>query len=471
MRLAFLGLTLLALGCGEKDGGDSAAEDSAAADTRSYAFPSAFGEGSAVSYSGQVLRNLLIDDMKRYLGGLTERIDAGSYYPEPGEVEADLLFYFEFDSDAYGQVDIGMGCDPACAQQVYDEVSSDKDLISKLAGNDPTGQHVDWSTAFVGWPEGGVTSPESLVRHWIAQIDAAAVARVSGDIPLDPSGQPLPAVYLTEDGQDLQQLLEKFLRGAVSFSQGADDYLDDDLEGKGLRSDHVEPEDGAYTELEHAWDEAFGYFGAARTYGAWSDAEIADTPARDVDGDGQVDLLSEVCLGHSTNAAKRDLGAVVATNFTAEAWEGFHGGRRLLNETAGQGLSEAELSELQGYRDQAVGAWEASIAASVVHYLNETLRDMDAIGGEAYSYADHVKHWGELKGFALSLQFNPRSPLGDADFAALHALLGTAPALADASQDAREAYRRALIDARTLIGQAYGFDPANLGDEHGEGGW
>ena len=27
----------------------------------------------------------------------------------------------------------------------------------------------------------------------------------------------------------------------------------------------------------------------------------------------------------------------------------------------------------------------------------------------SYSYANHAKHWGELKGFALGLQFNPWS--------------------------------------------------------------
>jgi hypothetical protein len=79
-------------------------------------------------------------------------------------------------------------------------------------------------------------------------------------------GSIVSSVYLTEQGHDLQQLIQKFLGVAIGFSQGADDYTDDDTEGKGLMATHSEAADGkAYTALEHAWDEAFGYFGASGT--------------------------------------------------------------------------------------------------------------------------------------------------------------------------------------------------------------
>ena len=54
---------------------------------------------------------------------------------------------------------------------------------------------------------------------------------------------------------------KKFLLGAVAFSQGADDYLDDDVAGKGLLVFGYIPAEGKkYSALEHAWDEGFGYF-------------------------------------------------------------------------------------------------------------------------------------------------------------------------------------------------------------------
>ncbi len=351
-------------------------------------------------------------------------------------------------------------------------MSTDKDLVSKIAGNDPAGQHEDWTTDFVGWPHPSVTTPESLVRLWFAEIDAAAVAWSNGVVPVDPDGAPVPAVYVSADGVDRQQLLQKFLLGAVAFSQGADDYLDDDLAGSGLLAPHAEAEtDKPYSSLEHAWDEAFGYFGAARDYPAFSDELVASpTYADTFEPDGAIDLTSEVNWGHSQNAAKRDLGAVVATNFTAEAWEGFAGGRALLARVEGEPTAD-QLAELKAYRDQAVGAWEAAIGATVVHYVNDVLREMGELGTPDYSFGDHAKAWSELKGFALSFQFNPRSPLSDDDFAELHDLLGTAPVLGDASPAELDQYRADLRAARQLVGDAFGFDAGNLGDDHGEGGW
>jgi hypothetical protein len=438
-----------------------------------YAFTSAFTEGSSVAYSGQVFRQLLIDDMKAHLGGITARIDEGRLFPESGDVSDELRFYFEFDSSVGGQVPLYTSPEPGAMQLVYDDVSAGKNLVGKLAGNDETGQHRDWTTEFAGWSAEGVTSPESLVRMWMATIDAQAVDWMSGDIPLDPSGAPVPAVYVTASGLDLRQLLQKFLRLGITLSQGADDYLDDDIDGKGLLSDHTVAVDGKpYTALEHAWDEGFGYFGASRSYPEWTDAEIAESPGRDVDDDGVVDLLREMNWGHSVNAAKRDAGAVAATDFTADAWDAFYAGRVLLEETAGQGLSAEQLETLRGHRDAAVLAWEQAIAATVVHYINDVLQDMVALeADDGYDFGDHAKHWSELKGFALGFQFNPRSPLSEAEFQALHDLIGMAPVLGDADAAERADYADDLVAARALIADAYGFDAANLGDQDGENGW
>lgn len=491
-----LGLALsLAFGPGCAAGdkaGDSAASDAGAGDGaadgggadggegggdggggigQGYAFASRFDGEDSVNYDGQVFRHLLIEDMKSWIGGVTGRVDSG-WFPVSGEVEAELLFYYAFDSGSGGSVPIGKITDPAALQATYNDVSTDKDLVGKMAGNDAVGQHKDWATDMVGWGAPGSTSPDGLARAWIRQIDAAAVARSNGDIPLDPTGAPLSSVYLTPEGHDLQQLLQKFITGAVAFSQGADDYLDDDLEGKGLNSDHSGPDgDSNYTALEHQWDEGFGYFGAARDYGEWSDSLTAEAGVRDSWApDGAIDLLTEASWGHSVNAAKRDLGAPVATDLSADAWGHFLEGRRLLAESGGP-LSEEQAAALRAHRDGALLAWESAIAATVIHYINDVLRDMGGFGGDAYDFAAHAKHWSELKGFALSLQFNPHSPLSDDDFAAFHALVGDAPVLPTAGEAAAADYAARLVEARALLGGAYGFDAGNLGDAEGNHGW
>jgi len=437
-------------------------------DLPGYAYASRFDGADSVSTAGQAFRQLLIDDLSRHMGGLTNRLNTG-FFPMAGEVEAELSFFLDFDSVTSGAVAVAVQTDPAPLQGTYDEVSSDKDLVGKLAGNDPVGQHQDWSTALAGFAD--APTPEALVRGWFAQIDAAALATAAGDPALAPDDAPVPAVYVTASGVDLQQLTEKFLRGAIAFSQGTDDYLDDDEPGKGLRADHSKADgDHNYTALEHAWDEGFGYFGAPRRAGEWTDAILADPGTNDDDGDGAIDLIREVAWGHAGNAAKRDLGAVAATDFTADAWEGFTAGRALIAGADGP-LSADDMQTLQQHRDRAVGAWEDAIAATVVHYINAVLGDMAAIGTADYDFGAHAKHWSEGKGFALAPQFNPRSPLSSTDFNTLHALLGEAPVLPDAPLSEREQYADGLRTARQILADVYGFDPANLGGDDGSGGW
>jgi hypothetical protein len=301
-----------------------------------------------------------------------------------------------------------------------------------------------------------VTSPESLVRHWIGEIDDAAVARALGTVEGD-------AVYTTADGVDRQQLLQKFLTGAVTFSQGADDYLDWGTEGKGLLADNTEAagEGKAYSALEHAWDEGFGYFGANRTYGLMDAAEIKAQGRQDADGNGMIDLNSEYAWGASMNAAKRDVGATVQTDMVGDAWLGFHGGRAIIAAADGA-LSEDDMAALEEHAQLAVSTWEMAVAATVIHYINDMNGDLEAAGTDAYSFNDYAKHWGEAKGFGLWFQFNPHSLMTDSDFAELHDLLGqTAPGYVPGGAGDQVTYTNGLMAARDLICTTYAFEADN----------
>jgi hypothetical protein len=436
-----------------------------------YQFESRAGDGTdSVAYDGQTARHLLVMALERHLTGLTTRLDT-DFFPQPGDVRGELEFFFEFDSDTSGELPHGLSFSPPPLQQTWDDVSKGKNLVGKLAGNTAVTDHRDWSTSFTGWGAVGSTTPEQLVRDWFDLVDAQAVAWADGTPPLDPFGNPVANATITPDGHDLRQLLGKFLTVGVAFSQGADGYLDDDVPGKGLLADHSALVDGKpYTELEHQWDEGFGYFGASRDMGLRTLDEIADTPALDANDDGAIDLLSEVVYGHAGNAAKRDRGSKVASDLTTQAWDGFAGGRQLLAQTDGP-LTDAEMDMLVRFRDDAVGAWEAAIAATALHYANKTLKELSKVGQESFSFAEYAKVWSELKGFALGLQFNRRSPMSQADFVTLHALIGDAPVSPAASAAALEGFAEDLRAARDLIAEAYDFDPANLGDENGFDGW
>ena len=373
---------------------------------------------------------------------------------------------------------IRLQTDPSAMQVTYGDISTSANLFGKLAGNDSVTDFRDWLTQFAGWSDaslatngGSITSPTGFVQALFETIEENAIGRAAGTMRTAPDGTVLP-VFVTEDGRDLRQLTNKFLLSAITFHQAADDYLDDDVPGKGLRSSNV-PGDGDATDLEHGWDEAFGYFGAALNYGDFSSEALAGGPRFiDANGDGRVNFLSEYNFGAAVNAAKRDNASAetARTNFMGDAFLAFRTGRAIISAADGE-LTDEQMADLRVQRDAAILAWESAIAATCVHYINDVLQDMNTFGTADYSFLDHAKHWSELKGFALGFQFNPRSPMDQGQFGTFHTSIADAPVLANASPTAISDYRASLVAARAMLGSVYGFDTANLGDESGENGW
>ncbi len=431
-----------------------------------YAFQSRFeADSGSVAYDGQTFRQVLIVSMKAEMDAIQSEIDGGAVF-EPGVVAARLSFFYDFDPDTAGELRHAVSTDPAPLQATWADLGG-ADLVSKTAGNDREPQHRDWNVDLIGWSS--TQSPEAVVREIIETCDDLAVAFSTGDIPLDPGGSAIGVWFVSAEGVDYQQLLEKFLLGAVAYSQGADDYLDE-----GLTADNTaQEEDEAYTALEHQWDEGFGYWGGARDYLDYTDDEIAGADGRgeyasgyhDSNDDGAIDLRSERNFGASVNAAKRDGGAAelgVELDYSEQTMRAFLRGRAIITDADGP-LSETQMADLEEQRDLAVDGWERALAATAIHYFNDTLRDMATTDG---AFVDLAKHWSELKGFLLMLQFNPRSQVSRETLTEIHRLVGVAPALDDA-----DAYAADLLAARGMLAEAYAFDAALVGDDAGENGW
>lgn len=481
-------------GCGDDDGGSDAGtdtgtdaasdapmvdtavdtnEDASVPDNATYAFDSRFIDGeSSVAYNGQAFRHLLIDRLNAFVGGLTNDVDSGTF-TTAADVQSALNFYYRFDSDSNGSEEHGLVLDLPALQTTWDQVGA-ADLESKTAGNDSVTDHRDWNGGdFEGWTDASVLgdapigTPTELIDAMFATLAANAEARAEGSQPMGPEGENLP-VFVTAEGLDLQQLIQKTLLMSVAFSQGTDDYLDSGTADKGLMASNDQDGESPYSPLEHAWDEAFGYFGAPRDGDQYTDDELASAGGRDdwqglhdTNGDGMIDLRAERAYHAAVNAAKRDRGATDATDFTADAFNALIAGRTILAESDGA-LSSEQLTALEGHRDTLVMAWEMAIAATVIHYINDTLADMANFGTDTYSFVDHAKHWSELKGFAIGLQFNPRSPMLDGtNFTDLHGFIGDQPVLATAEASAISDYQAALMSARDLVRDAYGFSAAN----------
>ncbi len=438
-----------------------------------YAFTNKLSNEDSVSYSGQVARHVLIAELNNYIdSGLQNDIDNLDVTTKAQAMTALNSYYKTTDEEyaVYSDRALTLSINGEAEQKLLSEISgSTKDLSGKIAGNDATGQHKDWSTEFYAFGEKGSQTPEELIQFFFEKVAENSEIAASGATREDINGDVITKVYLSENGLDYKQLIQKTLLGAVAYSQGTDDYLDANVDNKGLNTSNEMLVDGkSYTNLEHQYDEGFGYFGAARDYLSYTDEEIASKGGRDnyqgmydTDTSGMIDLNSEYNFGHSQNAAKRDLGTAsnsMPSDFTEAAMQAFLQGRALINENVGAELTDAQMASLLEFRDEAVANWEYAIAATVVHYVNDVLADYADLGTEDFNYADLAKHWSELKGFAISLQFNPHKKLTDAQYTKINELLQDAPVL---SGDGVVQYLLDLAEVRLVLQQAYEFNAEN----------
>ena len=459
-----------------------------------YAFASAFEPGaSSVNYSGQTARHLLISGLTAALSYLTER---------PGEgdaIAAELWFYIAgTGADVTPHGFTVRGGELVVPGPNYGDVSTGKNLIGKIAGGDGAGGGETTrliNGEFFGWSDGMDADPvpAELVRWFVDRLSAEAS---DGETPLiavpeDPS---LPAATVTVDahGRDLAQLLTKFVGGAVSFSQGTHDYLQTDFAANLARDG-----DSSFSVAEHHFDEAFGYLGPARDLLDYTDVDAAAAGGRvthqrgyfDTNDDGDIDLRSEFVFGHAQNCAKRDAGAGEGaegnTDFTTDLMRGFITGRQIIASASLAGeLSDIQRMALDREIRVIATTWEKCVAATVIHYINDTTTDIDQFESpnfqDAANFLNLAKHWSEMKGFALALQFSPFSPFRDDSVADINvddlkhvlALMGDAPVLADGSrmglppvaghQAAVDAYRADLRMARDILQTAYDFAPETV---------
>ncbi|PCK09859.1 MAG: hypothetical protein COA42_02060 [Alteromonadaceae bacterium] len=462
----------------------------------SYVFTSS-SDIDTVSYTGQTKRHILISDLISTVGSLVEGgVPAiGNQVGVNANVESALNFYFRYSGDDDASESLFQLMDQTLlpdsgAGLTYGAISSGKNLVGKIAGGDGLGGGETSrliNDEFFGWEEGLSPNalPVDLVDYYFSLLENEATDDTVPTVLVAGANTPIGTVTVDAHGRDLKQLLQKFLLGAITFSQGTNDYLQ-----SAFVNELVIDGDNAYTVAEHHWDESFGYFGAARNYADYSDDEIAAKGGRveyasgfnDANGDGAVDIRSEYNFGNSTNCAKRDRGTVgnsAATDFTQTAFDAFLLGREIIKNAVATGSLSAEAQvALDANIQIAALTWETCIAATVIHYINDVDADMAAYDTANNSFSDldnflnMAKHWSEMKGFALGLQFSPLSPFRENDTALANlqnilSLMGDAPVLADGTQagvaftGGVSAYRADLQTARDLLQSAYAFDDEN----------
>ena len=416
--LYFLSFMLMfTIGCEDEDVADNDSETTALETPAEFVFESRFEEHageSSVSYSGQVVRNLLVNDIKTQIG-----IDAGS-----GDATTLLSMMANDDPNRM----ILTSTTPSSMQTKYHDISTShlNDRLDAVSDYILPGYEMNAGDAISAWVTDAVTNGKT-----------------------------------NADGIRLDQMVQKTLWGAVAYWQGTSKYMSKIPNDDNTMSDDGDP----YTAMEHHWDESFGYFGAARDYNTgYSDDNARKTTQNDSNGDGSIDFKTEFNSGWGITAAKRDLvdGVSVDYDFTGTIMNAYLEGRTLI-------YNQAPLDEILVQRDIILNTWEKVVAAVTIHYVNDVAADMAALypadsnaGPLSDLSADLNNHWGEMRGYANGLLYNDFKVISDSDLNTILTTMGTSPVYPEDGETVFYNYHEMLVTTvKSLLQNAYGFS-----DEH-----
>ena len=239
---------------------------------------------------------------------------------------------------------------------------------------------------------------DSIVAN--SQSTTAASNGVAGVVTSNDNSK---KYLVSANGIEYNQLITKRLMGAVLFYQASSVYLNN------LASDdNTTVNTGNGTDMEHHWDEAFGYFG--------------------VPVDFPTNTTGVRYWGSYTNQRN----AVLNTNATL--MNAFLKGR--------SAISNQDYTN----RDEAVATiraeWEKISAATAIHYLNEAKTNLsdDAIRSHVLS---------ECLGFVYSLKYNVAKKITDAQITEVLGYIGDNLYNVSSSN---------LDKAKDLLSSVYGLD-------------
>ena len=357
----------------------------------------------STSYTGQVARHVLHNSLKKLAG-------KGNGNPNP-ELKATMMSYYSSKDAGRKIIDPTSKGEFKVKQTMVDEISKGKNLKGKT-----------YKGLVNGFP-GQMSGPE--VFEFL--IDKAS----SSNKGFDPV-----------TGYNYPQLISKFMMGAVFYSQAVDNYLDEKMGADNKPNNKPYKKGAHYTGKEHSWDEAFGYFGAPahamalNAKQAYGIAKRKDIKVADANGDGVVDLKTEMTFAHAYYAADSDK---AGTKYMHTIVDAFIKGRQLIRDADGAALTDEQRAKLMSYVKLIKTNWERVIAEAAFKYAGSCYKDLEKLrtivesnGDASKAFAAYGKHWGELKGFLMALETSGRS-LGEAGVR-MNRLVGYGPVLLGGGQ-------------------------------------
>ena len=362
---------------------------------------------NSVSYSGQVGRQLLHNSLKKAIGSGAS-LDVTMSYFNGSDGELPLL-------------------DPKSSDNFKVDVTD----INTVSRTNLSGKA--YKGSLPGWP-GNMTGKEVL-----ESMITNAAATEKG--------------YDPTHGYDYVQLVSKFTMGGVFYHQACDNYLDEKMNADNKPNDKPYKDGAYYTGKEHSWDEAFGYWGAAAHGATLSPKQNYDITKKknmrdaDANGDGVVNLKSEMNYAHAYYAAGFDKGG--NTNYYNTITKAFIDGRQIIADANGEKLTDSQRREVKRHARTICSNWEKVIAEAVFKYAGSVYSNIEAVkatmGGNMWqvsgssAQAEHkaalrkyAKYWGELAGFSLSLHASGVN-LGEIGVK-MDRLVGMGPVMPDGTQ-------------------------------------
>lgn len=397
--------------------------------TQPYVYHFEYDGHANVANTGQVVRNLIVQDFEILVNGLAS----------PGATPVtfeDLYKYYENDAQTIDgptltQVDLPL------VYETLRAISSIRDLKQRVNGPNAEQVHTD-------------------MAYWCNTIS---------EYSQDNTKLGTYEVHIEEStGYDMLQMFKLTGLGAAMLEHGLyvyfrfveNDYNDSIVWFPGAPGLY-------YTWMEHHWDEAFGYYGAARNFHDFSDEDLVafddgGNYKDNFDIDGKIDFKTEYNYHFAQMAAQRDLDSKTGTDFSRAVYDAFYEGRAA--------IVEKDYDLMLSRKPIILDNWEKIIAATVIHHLNAVLLQMDQLSNNSETSPElFYHHWAAMYKFTEMFRYNYENR-----FSQYQEVLDTRyktdevpfpKAVVDDPQKV-EVYSQNLLEVRTMIKDIYQFDEQDV---------
>lgn len=287
------------------------------------------------------------------------------------------------------------------------------------------------SKCFEGGTDGvyDATTYEYLLNYY-GEITAAATGKYSPNNAGIATTKTGSKYFFDAYGVDYTRLIERGLIGAVFYYQVVEIYTRDVKIGDDVDNVTITP--GKGTDMEHHWDEAFGYFGVP------TDLTVDNFDSKKSDGEVRY-------YGKYAN-----FGQSAGLNTVEKVMNEFIKGRF--------GISNNNYTMRNNAAIQLRAEWEIVIATAAIHYLNDAQDGFSDVAARNYDLSTAL-------GFIMSLHYNSDNLMTSANINIILDYFRVDPPSGATPEEGApnkifsllNVTEQNIIDAKTMISNAYNF--------------